>query len=99
MSWKYLVESFSFLLDIFVQCWKLGQSAVPENCEKWLGLVNSCIYYPHKSCEIYQVLPYSVDFKAPRELWNSLSKVVRSKCNFIWDKGPANIWNDYKDQK
>ena len=32
---------------------------VRENC---LGLVNSHIYYAHKTCEIDQVLPYSVDF-------------------------------------
>ena len=29
---------------------------------------------------IYQVLPYSVDFKAPPELWNQLSKRVLDKC-------------------
>ena len=43
-------------------------SAIPETCENWLGLVNSCIYYICQICEIYQVLPYSVDFKAPEEL-------------------------------
>ena len=32
---------------------------MPEN---WLGLVNNSIYYAHQTCEIYQVLPYSVDF-------------------------------------
>ena len=25
---------------------------------------------------------------APQELWNPLSKIVFSKCNFIWNKGP-----------
>ena len=49
--------------------------------------------------QIYQVLPYSVDFKAPRELWNPLSKTVLSKYSFIWNKGPVNIWNDRKAQK
>ena len=35
--------------------------------ETWLSIVNSYIYYAHQSHEIYQVLPYSVDFKAPKE--------------------------------
>ena len=26
---------------------KLGQFAMPETCENWLGLVNSCIYYAY----------------------------------------------------
>ena len=34
-----------------------------ENC---FGLVNSCIYYARQTHEIYQVMPYSVD-------WNPLS--------------------------
>ena len=38
---------------------------MPETCENWLGLVNICIYYACQTHEIYQVLPYSVDFKAP----------------------------------
>ena len=54
----------------------LGQFAMPETCENRLGLVNSCIYYAQQTCETYQVLPYSVDFKAPGELWNLLSKTV-----------------------
>ena len=55
--------------------------------EIYLGLVNSCIYY---ACQTWncQVLPYSVGFKAPRELWNPLSKTVLSGCSFIWNKGP-----------
>ena len=24
-----------------------------ETCEKWLGLVNSCIFYARQTCEIY----------------------------------------------
>ena len=39
---------------------------MPKACENWLGLENSCIYYACQTHEIYQVLPYSVDFKAPR---------------------------------
>ena len=38
---------------------------MPEAYENWLSLVNSYGYYAHQICEIYQVLPYSVDFKAP----------------------------------
>ena len=72
---------------------------MPETCENWLGLVNSCIYYVCQTHEIYQVVPYSVDFKAPGELWNPLSKTVCSKYSFIWDKGPVNIRNDSKAEK
>ena len=45
---------------------------MPETCENWLGLVNSCLYYVHQTYEIYQALPYSVD-------WNPLSKAVPGK--------------------
>ena len=44
--------------------------------KKWLGLVNSCACYARQTSEIYLVLPYSVDFKAPGELWNPLSKTT-----------------------
>ena len=73
------------------QCYKLGQFALPETCKKWLGLVNICAYSAHQTHEIYQVLPYSVDFKAPGELRNPLSKTVLSKWSFISNKGPVNI--------
>ena len=46
-------------------------------------LVNICIYYAHQMCEIYRVLPYSVDFKAPMELWNPWSKTVLGKCSYV----------------
>ena len=36
---------------------------MPETCENWLGFVNSCDYYTCQTRKIYQVLPYSVDFK------------------------------------
>ena len=64
---------------------------MPETCENWLGLVNNGIYNAHQKHEIYQVLCYSMDFKAPRELWNPLSNTVLSKCGFIWNKQPVNI--------
>ena len=72
---------------------------MPETCENWHRLVNSCIYYAWQTHEIYQVLPYSVDFKAPGELWNPLIKAVFSKFSFISNKGPVNLWNDHKAQK
>ena len=49
---------------------------MPEICENWLSLVNICIYCAHQTCEIYQALPYSVDFKAPGEILNPLSKTA-----------------------
>ena len=36
---------------------------MPKTCENWLGLVNSYVYCARQTHEIYQVLPYSVDFK------------------------------------
>ena len=35
-----------------------------QNYENWLHLVDSCVYYAHQTCVIYQVLSYSADFKA-----------------------------------
>ena len=29
---------------------------MPDTYDKWLGHVNSCVYYAHQSHEIYQVL-------------------------------------------
>ena len=51
---------------------------MPENCESWFRFVNIYIHYAHQTQEIYQVQPWSVDFKAPGELWNPLSKTVLS---------------------
>ena len=48
-------------------------------CENWLGLVDSCIYYACQTCEIYQVLPYSVDFKAPVVLFG-MKDLLNLKC-------------------
>ena len=58
---------------------------MPETCENWLGLVNRFVWYVRQTREIYQALPssYSVDFKAPEELWNTLNKAVP----IIWNKG------------
>ena len=71
---------------------------MPEICENCLSLINSCIYYAYQVNEINQVLPYSVGFKALAELWNSLGKTVLSKCSYIWNKWPVNIWN-YRETK
>ena len=70
-----------------------------ETCENWLGHVNSCVYYARQTREIYQVPPYSVDFKAPGYLWNPFIKTVLTECSFISNKGPVNILNDRKAQK
>ena len=75
---------------------KFGQFPVPETCENWLGLVNSCVYHACQTHEIYEILPYWVDFKAPAELWNPLNKAALSKCINKW---PLNIWNDGNAQK
>ena len=68
---------------------KIRKFATLERCENWLGLVNCCVYYARYILEIYQVQLYSVDFKAPGELWNPPSKTLLSKCYFIWNKRPA----------
>ena len=72
---------------------------MPETYENWLGLINSCANYAHKTREIYQVLPYSVDFKAPRELWNPLCKSVLSKYRSISYIGLLNFLNKRKARK
>ena len=56
---------------------------MPETCENWLSLVNSCVYLSHRTRDISQVLPYSVHSKAPGELWQPLGKAVLGKCSFM----------------
>ena len=68
---------------------------MPKTCENWLGLVNSYIFYVNQTCEIYQVLPYSVDFKAPWELWNPLSRQYLINVVLFG----INIWNDCYAEK
>ena len=72
---------------------------MPETCENLLGLVNICVYYARHTHEIYRVKSYSLDFKAPWELLNPLSKTVLSTYSFISNKGPVNILNDRNGQK
>ena len=78
---------------------KIRTISMPETCENWFGLLKGCVYYACQTLEICQVLPYSVYFKASHLLWNPLSKTVRSKYSFIWNKWPVNIWNDHQAQK
>ena len=80
---------------VVYQCWKLGQFAMPDTFENWLGLVNSWFYRVHHTREIYQALPNLVDFKAPMGLWNPLSKTILSTCN----KEHVMFLNYHKAQK
>ena len=40
---------------------------MPETCENWFSCMNSCVYYTCQTSEIYQELPYSVNFEAPED--------------------------------
>ena len=44
---------------------------------------------PIRPMIFYQVLPFSMDFEAPGELWNLLIKTVINKCKFISNKVPG----------
>ena len=41
---------------------------MPQTSENWTGLVKDCVFYARQTHDIYQVLPYSVDFRAPGSL-------------------------------
>ena len=69
---------------------KLGQFAIPESCTNWLGLVDSCVLMPTR---LVKFTRYSL---ISGKLWNPLSKRVLSKCSFVWNKGPVNIWKHRK---
>ena len=72
----------------------LTQPQYVEALQSTLGGIKSpgfCIYYACQTFAIYRVLPYSVDSKAPGELWNPLSKTVLCKSSLIWNKGPVNM--------
>ena len=64
---------------------------MPETNGNWLVPVNSCAYYAYHTREIFLLLQYSMDFKAPGELRYPMSKTVPSKYSFIWIKGPINL--------
>ena len=68
---------------------KLWQFAMSKACENWFLLVNCCVYHVRQTCEIDQILPYSVNFKAPG---NFEIRWVRQYLinDFIWNKGPVN---------
>ena len=53
----------------------------PKPVEMGSGL-DFCVYYARQTREIYQVLLYSVDLKAPGEPWNPLI----CQCSSIWNK-------------
>ena len=53
-------------------------------------------YFAHQIREIYQVLPYSVDYRA---LGSFEIHWVRQYCSFISNKIPVNILNDRKAPK
>ena len=91
------VKSFHVMAQS--QCEKISQFAMLETSENWFGLVNSCVCFARQARKIHQVLSYSVDFKAPGELWNPLSKTVHGKFSFIWNRRPANILNGRKAQR
>ena len=71
-----------------------------ETCENWLGFVNGCDYAARQTRGIYQVQPYSVDFKLPGALKFIVYKTVlsKSKVNAVL-QGPENIWIDRKTQR
>ena len=55
-------------------------------------------YFAHPIREIYQVLPYSVDYRALGSFEIHLVH-VRQYCSFISNKIPVNIRNDRKAPK
>ena len=95
----YIYEQVCAMLPIGHAVLKIGQFAMPKTSENWVGLVNSCVNHAQQIRQIYQVLPYSVDFKDPQEHWNPLSKKVLSKYSFIWNIGFVTIWNGRKVHK
>ena len=52
----------NFLTALQVSTIYSRQFAIPETSKNWLGLINICVRHTR---EIYEVLPHSVDFKAP----------------------------------
>ena len=72
---------------------------MPAIFENRLGVVKSWVPYAHQSQGIYQVLSYYVGFEAPEELWDPLSKTVRSKWSLFGHKRPVDIWNNRKAKK
>ena len=79
---------------------------MPETCEYWLGFVNSSIYYAQQTHEIYQALPYSVDYKASTGFeihWvrQYLVNVVLFGIKAVFEKSLEKLsaqWNDLSDQ-
>ena len=68
---------------------KIRTTCHAETCENWLDPINNRVYFACQIRATYQLLPYSVDFKAHMELWNPLSKTIIIKYSFISTKGPV----------
>ena len=68
---------------------------MPEACENWLGLYNNCVKYACQTREIYQVLSYSVDSKAPRQLWKSEMNEMNVKLKSDLYAGPVSIISNF----
>ena len=97
MIWCRWPSAESVLVKLYNTSIVLGWFAIPETCE--IIASNSCFYYAHQTHEIYQILPYSVDFKAPKELWNPLSKTVLSlnHSKVLWYIKPGVNWVHLED--
>ena len=86
----------TYLYDnIFLKRWKFP---IPEPV-RIVCLLNIRVHYARQTRDIYQVLPYSIDFKASQELYCRLRKTVLSKCSFISTEGPVSILNYRKALK
>ena len=83
LEWKLLYANL-FIHQSINSNVKNSENLPCPKIVKLACLVDNWIYCACQTCEIYQVLLYWVDFKAPFELWNPLSKTVVSKCIFIF---------------
>ena len=63
---------------------------MPETCKNGHGLVNSCGYYTFQTPEVNQVLPYSMDLKAPSGQANAVLFGINKYPN-TWNH--VNIWS------
>ena len=77
-------------VQLLLEVWLILEVLQHEN---WLCLGNSCIYYACHTRDIYQVLPYSVDYKARQYLVNV------PVISFGIKDLSVNIWNARKAEK
>ena len=66
----------------FAAVLKLRQFVMPGTCENRLGLLNSYVCYACQTTVIYQVLPYSVDFKVQSSNNTIASVPMTPLCNY-----------------